>query len=232
MGYKKYFKRYMERVSTSLYIDLALFSFKLRGKKTERIATKSSDICIEGFPRSANSYTVVAFRQSSKKELKVATHMHSHANILRAIKLNIPTLVLIRRPEDAVASLRALVIETAYYEKKKVDLVSVAYHLNWYIAFYSSLLNKRDKFVTGKFETVVSNFGQIIDDFNSKFGTDFQHIDNIEEVVKGSSDKLGYHFFPTEKRTEIKMKIKQELQQEEVQDLLKKANKLYEEFIS
>lgn len=228
---KFYLKRFLEVNFPMKYNNIALFYFKITKKSSDRIVTYNTDICIEGFPRCANSFTVVAFKKCANKELKIATHMHSHTNVLSAIKKGIPTIVLIRKPEDAIISLRALALEGAYHNDKEITLEKIDESIKRYILFYSSLLGKKDSFVVGQFDEVVSNFTKIIHDFNSKFNTNFTPIENVKEVLVNSK-KRKRHMFPTEFRNKVKVDIRKDLKSESALKLMSQANKIYEAFIS
>jgi len=69
----------------------------------QKVYDSSADLCIDGFPRSANSFAVnlIKYVYSS---LNIIHHAHAPAVIKKALKDNIPTFVLIRNPIDAIAS--------------------------------------------------------------------------------------------------------------------------------
>ncbi len=70
---------------------------------TYRLAGKNSDFCLEGYPSSGNSflYTVL---MHLKGDLEIASHSHSVANIKAALARDLPSVVVIRHPVDAIAS--------------------------------------------------------------------------------------------------------------------------------
>ncbi len=78
-----------------------------------RVVHPLTDITIEGFPRCANSFAVQAFRSANdvNRPLRIATHLHSTANVVQSIRLKIPTVVLIRNPGDALVSWLSLAIQ-------------------------------------------------------------------------------------------------------------------------
>jgi len=84
---------------------------------------------------------------------------------------DIPTLVLIRKPRDAVLS---LVIR---------DPISVDQALRYCISFYETAEKYRDAYVLGLFEEVTEDFGQVIKRINDKFGTTFSLFRHDEENV-------------------------------------------------
>ena len=94
-----------------------------------RAVTPDKLVVIEGFPRSGNSFARRAFIMAQGENFdvaRIAHHLHVPAQVIRAARWRIPTLVLLRRPKDAVLS---LVIR---------DPISVDQALRYYISFYES----------------------------------------------------------------------------------------------
>ena len=79
--------------------NLLFVSLRLRSlgedPKSYIVRKGVTDICIDGYPRSANSFTVRMFRKANP-EAVIAHHTHSVANIKKAIECGIPVVVLIR----------------------------------------------------------------------------------------------------------------------------------------
>ena len=63
------------------------------------------ELVMEGFPRSANTFAVVAFRQAQGRDVSMAHHLHVEAQVFEGVRLGKPVVVLIRQPTDAVKSL-------------------------------------------------------------------------------------------------------------------------------
>jgi hypothetical protein len=139
-----------------------------------RAVTPDKLVVIEGFPRSGNSFARRAFIMAQDETFdvaRIAHHLHVPAQVIRAARWRIPTLVLLRRPKDAVLS---LVIR---------DPISVDQALRYYISFYESAEKYRDAFVLGLFEEVTEDFGRVIGRLNDKFGTTFSLFRHDEENV-------------------------------------------------
>ncbi len=103
---------------------------------------------------------------------RIAHHLHVPAQVVRAAGWQIPTLVLIRVPRDAVLSLTIR------------DPISVDQALRYYVSFYKSVEKYRDAYVLGLFEEVTEDFGQVIKRLNDKFGTTFSLFRHDEENVR------------------------------------------------
>lgn len=127
-----------------------------------RAVRRSTKVCIEGYPRSANSYTLLAFRRWNPG-LRVANHLHTPLQITRAAKLGIPCAVLIRAPVDAVASVLVM-------ERERIS-DTAAYRA--YIHFYSRSLRVRDRVVVAPFEDVTRDPAAMVDRINALYGTAF-----------------------------------------------------------
>jgi hypothetical protein len=159
---------------------------RLLGPHTGEVVGPQTDIVIEGFPRTANTFAVRAFRLAQPGEVRIAHHLHAPAQVVFAAKRGIPALVLIRDPEETVLS---LVMRS---------FMSVSQALRSYIRFYRSVLPYRDRFVTGEFQRVVSDFGGIIREINGKFGThfvEFRHTQgHLEQIMRGidEADQRAY----------------------------------------
>lgn len=134
---------------------------------------KDTDICIEGFLRSANTFAVAAIVTSQTKRLHVARHTHLAGQVIKALRLGVPTIVLIRDPRDAVAS--TLI---------RLPHLSVSQTLDTYWRFYLTLLPYRDRFVIGEFAEVTSAFGDVIDRLNAMSGSQFMRFEHTEESLK------------------------------------------------
>lgn len=134
----------------------------LNGQVRRRVVTRASDVCLEGYPRSANSYSVFAFRHWNP-DARIAHHLHTPLQVARAARLGVPCAVLIRPPLDAVVSVlvmdRERISDTAAYRS--------------YIHFYSRALPLREAVVVAPFAEVVSEPATVVERLNGAFGTSF-----------------------------------------------------------
>src|SRR5215203_5308665 len=147
--------------------------YRLARKDQARVVTPETQLVIEGFPRSANSFARVAFNRAQKGTVRIATGLHVPAQVIRAARWRIPTLVLIRRPKDAVLSFAIR------------DPISVEEALKYYISFYETVEAYGDAYVLGLFEEVTEDFGQVIRRINDRFGTTFSPFSHDERNVDG-----------------------------------------------
>ena len=85
------FARVREAVKIPLSVKLHPFYTNVFNHATQLV--------IEGYPRSANTYAVVAFAAVQPERPRIAHHLHVAAQVLAAVDRDIPTMVLIRRPQ-------------------------------------------------------------------------------------------------------------------------------------
>jgi len=122
----------------------------------------NTEIVIEGFPRSANTYAYVAFWIANGKDIPVAHHNHAGISVRIGVQRGIPVIVVVRDPLDAVAS----------WLQYRPEL-SARTTLRAYIRFYEIVARKLDSVVVAPFETVVSDFASVIEAVNRRFGTSY-----------------------------------------------------------
>ncbi|MEX2450677.1 MAG: hypothetical protein WD407_07480 [Rhodospirillales bacterium] len=190
---------------------------------------RETDIVIEGYPRSGNTFAVHAFRLAQDKPVCTADHLHVAAQIKRAVDYSIPACVLIRRPEDVVRSLTV-----------KYPALNPKHALKGYISFYSSCWPYRDSFVTADFDMITRDFGSVIDAINQRFDTQFQRFehtpDNVAEVfgeLDRRNDKVNLgntlaSYLPNKDKEAEKKRL--DLSKHET--LLNRARSLYWDYLS
>lgn len=132
-----------------------------------------TDLVIEGYPRSGNTFAVVAFQTCQPQLLRVAHHHHAPAQVMRAVKLKIPVLVLIRTPADAVTSLLV----------RRPELTPEL-ALRSYVRFYRSLLRLTPKLVVARFDELTADFGAVIEKLNERTGHRFAHFTHNSSTVQ------------------------------------------------
>lgn len=143
--------------------ERTLFYALLPYVKTFRanLVNQHTEICIEAFPRSGNNYFCSVFRRRNP-QVQTANHAHLARQLKMAAKRNLPAVVLIRKPQEAITSL--LVMDDSL-------LLDVAI---WrYLRFYRALRPFRDQLLVAKFEDVIQRPHQIINQINLKWQTAF-----------------------------------------------------------
>jgi len=134
-------------------------------------------ICIEGYPRSSNTFAGRMFHLANP--VPVAHHTHSVNNIKLALGYEIPVLVLIRDPADAVAS-------ACIYGKQSVESELV----RW-LSFYEYVQRVTNRLVLANFDEVTCNFNAVIARVNQKYGTGFRLLDDLEAARREVFEGIG-----------------------------------------
>lgn len=158
------------------YLSAHTWSLPLFGLRTTNrmlLVGSGTEIVIEGYPRCANTFSVVAFRQAQGRDVGIAHHLHAAAQILVAHKRKIPAILLIRDPVDAIVSL-----------KIRHPELDDARCLRDYLVFYGALESIADYPVVADFAEVTGHLDGVIREVNRRFGTDFAVFDNSPEAVQ------------------------------------------------
>ncbi len=137
-----------------------------RGKAGYRVVTQQTDIVLEGFPRSGNSFVEAAFLCSQGNGIKLAHHTHSAANVLRAVQLGKPCYVLLRAPAECCIS---LVIQES-------ETHNLALALSEYERFYRAISPISDRICLVPFEVATREFNRSIDHLNAVYDAQFVHL--------------------------------------------------------
>ncbi|MFT4697410.1 MAG: hypothetical protein ACI9SJ_000533 [Flavobacteriaceae bacterium] len=209
-----------------IFIQKVRYKGKGYGRK---IITKNTDIVIEGYPRSANSFSVKAFKFDNAEGYKIATHLHAYPQVIVGVKHNIPTLLLIRNPFDCVVSYMALLAQAVGFEK-----INKGYNIEWllkdYVLFYKKLLPYKDKVVVGVFSDVLTDYGNVINEVNNKFNTKFELFEHSQENVNKVFSSSKSHLSPSGKREDVKNSFVEQMEQLKSTRLFEEAESLYLEW--
>ncbi len=195
--------------------------------------SRTTEIVIEGYPRSGNTFAVVAFRLAQGREIEIAHHLHAAAQIKRAARLDVPAIVLIREPSEAILS---VVVRDPH--------VSIRWALRSYIRFYSTVVPYLEKTVVAPFATVTSDLASIIRLVNTRYGTAFKEFaptedalntvrQTVERMGQLDSMKTGWEYqlglaLPSEQRRRAKEAHRAEYLDERNKRLRLTAESLYE----
>jgi len=220
-----------------LYLGLLKVK-RFRHWSREWIVQRDTAITIEGFPRSGNSFARSAFRFAEQKEgthQRIATHVHSHAQIIRSVQLGLPTMVLLRAPKDACLSLVALgyqiddtEVSDALLARAKLDLIN---NLAAYRRFYENVLKVKDGIIIAEFKQVTTDYGEVLRRINCRFGTNFTLYENNAENESKVFNEGGFHLSPNSKRDDIKSALRRCYDLDELQPSIADAQAIYEKVL-
>jgi hypothetical protein len=212
-----------------------LFPWYVRAQRNRRNvpAVPPVEIAIDGFPRSANTFSSRAF-VFANPDVKVSHHMHAPASILLATRHGIPAIVVIRSPRDAVLS------EVIREPRKRLKRGLVEWN-----SFYGLVHPVLDRVVVADFRTVTSDYDVVIDEVNRRFGTTFtpyrnspEHDEEVFASIEAGArarGKTGSRLErqvprPSKERAEHKAALEAEMDAPALRPLVKRAEALYADF--
>lgn len=127
-----------------------------------RLVNDQTDLCIEAPPGSGNSFFVHGFSMANPG-VRLAHHHHVSAQVHRAGRLGVPTLLIVRKPGDCVLS-RAVSL-------RDPTIVGPTYR-QW-IAFWVQVVKAGENPLIVDFSEVTSQPSRAIKLVNQRFATDF-----------------------------------------------------------
>lgn len=151
---------------------------RIRPGLAARRVGRTTDLLIEGYPRSANTFALASLTVANPPEISIASHQHSPLTLLDAQRLGTPALVLLREPGSAAAS---------FVQQSQGLTLDLA--LKYYTWFYKKVLSCRYEYVLATFEAVTGLEAGPIDTLNRRFGTAFRFA-NTPELLAAANDMV------------------------------------------
>lgn len=150
-----------------------------------RFTNANTEICLEGFPRSANSFAFNLFRAANPQICRYARHVHTVSQVAEAVAENIPTLLLIREPRGSIASL-----------VKRFPNGNLEWVLKAYIAYYQEILPLAQSIVVSDFPQTTGNLNLAISALNRRYGLSFEFSNDsldlqVHKDLQAFSDRGG-----------------------------------------
>lgn len=190
----------------SKYRSSEYFIYFNKVRYPKKCINKNTNITIDGFERSANTYSFYYFKELNK-DTKIAHHSHSYQQMIHSLEKKIPTILLIRKPYDAI-------ISSYIYHFQKVPVQLLA---DTWINFYKPLIPFKDNLIVSDFNTTISNFSKIISLANDKYDTNFNYVLNenhnkiLQEKLNERKIKSNRQSMPSIKQKKVKEKISSNL---------------------
>lgn len=215
----------------SLYMPL----IALRPSRRDRVVSADTDVVVEGYPRSGNTFVVAALRVANGPDLDVAHHFHVSGHVKRAVQMRVPTLLVVRYPVDAATS---LLIQQPFLNAERVLLD--------YVRFHEDVWPLRTGFVIAPFEVVISDLGICVDALNRRFGTSIERIEHTPELVSEAYALIEAHNRsrfggdlnprdigrPSQHREDLKAQVLGEVTATRLAGLRGRAEDLHRRFVS
>lgn len=177
-----------------------------------RIVTPGHDLVIEGVPRSASSFAVRAFMMANGwRDPRVATHVHSPAQVVLAARWGVPVILTIRPPEAAVVGWMAYAAQTGQIPaiglSRRKKIAWLRSQMARYARFYETTTPLAAHYVLAPFEETTRDFGAILDRVNAKFGCDFERFDHSPDNVRRIFARSEAHLSPNAARDALKSEV-------------------------
>jgi hypothetical protein len=168
-------RRALRVARVALSDDPAFLPIVLRAtpQGTARQLSERTQLVIEGFPRSGNTFAFFALKHAEAKagrDAEVSSHVHTASQVRHAVGQRFPTLVVARRPVDVITS---LLIAAPH--------IPFGSAIREWTHHHRGLLPLRDRFVIGTFDQVTTDFGAVTRRVNERFGTGFALFEPTDE---------------------------------------------------
>ena len=150
-----------------------------RAPLRRRHVDRHTDVVIDGFPRSANTYALYAFELATDGGVVVKGHTHSAVTVIRAARRQLPTMVMIRDPRDVVASLVQLA------PGLRAGSCFAAYS-----RYYNAVLRDGAPVFIADFGIATRDFGLIMRQFNEFFGSAFPPYDGSDDAERAVRERI------------------------------------------
>lgn len=154
----------------------AMYLSIFKMKRPSFVVDRETEIVVEGFPRSGNSFLEAYLYWSFGRSLRVAHHTHAWAHVHKAITLHKPCLVLVREPDDCVRSLLL----------KAPELFTAKAAYDEYSEFYENILSLVTKYIVLVPFNVATTAPEMAVNAMMKLG-----IWDINPKIPGEMDKLS-----------------------------------------
>lgn len=230
--FKSFFYLIKFNFNTSI-IGLNIWNF-LISKSKKIIVSNQTDLVIEGFPRSGNTFIYAVFKLLSNNKISIARHKHEIGQLKKAIKLKKLNLVIIRNPTDSILSL--IVREN----------VTFSFAIYYYREYYKFLIANKNKLTFVSFDQFTSNTkalcSQLISNslgsISHQINLDLYDFNKIKEIIieldvddnKGMKNNFLKIGFPNDNRNKVKLALHPQLKKYKKDMLF--CEKYYEQLVN
>jgi hypothetical protein len=147
-----------------------------------RQITEKTELIVEGFPRSGNTFTVFALQDVAQHQLRLSSHVHHPSQVKLAVQRGLPTILVVREPVSALASYL-----TYGRHGRPADV------LKEYYAYYQELIPYADRALVLNFDEIILDMPAIIDRINRRFSMALPPFDQSPENVDRLFEEIALH---------------------------------------
>lgn len=197
----------------------------------------TTEVLVDSYPRSANSFFEAAFTRAHCGRVEVAHHSHAAAQVLAGVRRGLPAIVLLRDPQEAIAS---------FFEMHGGGL-PIWLCTQEYIEFYSKLIPVLDKLIVVDTASIEQRFYDLMLLLKEQHGLSvepyvidnnvrqelFSDVDLTGKARNGSTTERYSDALSTEakeRRRAALSEIRNELQAPSNADRFDKAKAIYDMF--
>ena len=161
---------------------------------TSRQITDHTELVIEGFPRSGNTFTVLCLQDVAQNQLLLSSHVHHPSQLKLAVDRGVPTVLVVREPVAALSSYL-----TFGQHGRPADV------FREYYLYHRELIPYADRVLILDFEEIISDMPAIIERINCRFSMVLPPFDqspeNVDSTVRGDRPTPPTRPSPTSSRT-------------------------------
>lgn len=160
-------RRNLRRAREIVGDDPILLPLVLRATPTGTIRRLSdaTQLVIEGFPRSGNTFAFFAIKHAERlagRDIVLSSHVHTPSAVKAAVRSRFPTVFVVRQPLDTIVSLLIAVPHVPFGEA-----------IDEWRHHHREILPYHERFVVATFDQVTKDFGTVTSRVNERFGTSF-----------------------------------------------------------
>jgi hypothetical protein len=224
-----YRARYLLNAYPAVYMPVG--RVRHRGKPSY-LVTRDTEFVLEGCGRAGSTFAMLAFASVQPRPVRTVSHTHAAAQVIMAVRWEIPTLVIVRPP-----------LESALAHMARRDIAARPTLVSW-IRFHRRILPFRHGFVAVSFADMTSDFGAVTERVNDAFGTSFgvfRHTPENEaavfaEIERRNRSRWGDQMTPeraralarpTAERSALKQRLRTQLEVPELAGLRAQAEELH-----
>ena len=183
---------YLKRLMFSLRLifgnrpSLFFLLYGLKKSNRELFVKAETELVVNAFPRCGNTYFYYALKENNPS-LKIAHHLHVPALTVQGLKKGKPVAIIVRNPEEAVAS---LLIRENHITKRQA--------LSLYKQFHKVVLENIESVLVLNFNEVISDFDLVVHKLNNRFDLSLKNFDQSNKLDK---DKIFGNIESVDART-------------------------------
>jgi hypothetical protein len=207
---------------------LRLIEWKHR-HRDDRFIRPDTELVIEGFGRSASSYAVTRLELAQPRPVKSAHHTHAGAQVVKAARLGLPTLVIVKRPDEVALS----------HMVRHPGLPAATVLRSW-LRFHTAVAGVRDRVLVISVDELNGDYENAVRRLNARFGTAFvpppqtpEFDAAVKEEMWKRHQRAGRPFLhfgsPTKERQDAKRALWHRLEDPAVAGIRAQAAALYTE---